>query len=149
ELGNNREKAAARVWLGTDGILGSQGGAPGVDISELFGVALTKVQGDVQAIEDGFYEGCCVPWTAVNYGDSTKAPRIKIAIPDADADQKREQEESASAAFFTAYKAYKENGVEVTQDLVDELADKYGVTPPKLAESSEAVPSITLPPTDV
>ncbi len=35
----NREKSAARIYNGTDATMGSQGGAPGVDISVLFGVA--------------------------------------------------------------------------------------------------------------
>lgn len=149
ELAMDRKQAAARVWLGTDGILGAQGGAPGVDISALFGVALTKVQGDVQAIEDAFYTGVCVPWTAINYGDSTKAPRIEFAIPDADAAQRREQDAKNVEAFFAELKSYKENGFEVNQDVVDAMAAKYVIEPPTLAATGESVPSIQLAPTDV
>lgn len=150
ELAMNREKAAARVWLGNDGVLGSVGGAPGVDISTLFGVATTKVQGDVEAIEKGLYEGVFVPWTAVNFGDARLAPRFRFEIPDADAAQKNEQKAAARESLFAAIDQLKKNGMVVDQDVIDSLADEYGVMPaPLLAESENAVVPIVLAPTDV
>jgi hypothetical protein len=73
-LVQNAEKAAARVYLGTDGTLGAQGGAPGVDIQALFGVAATIVEGDLECLERGFKSGVIEPWTALNFGDSSRAP---------------------------------------------------------------------------
>jgi hypothetical protein len=148
ELAMNREKAAARVWLGTDGVLGSVGGAPGVDIATLFGVATTKVQGDVDAIEKGLYEGLYVPWTAVNFGEARLAPRLRFEIPDADAAQKNEQKKAARAAFFEALELLKKNNMVVDQDVVDALAEEYGIDAPIVAEAGGTV-SIALAPTDI
>lgn len=148
ELAQNREKAAARVWLGNDGILGSVGGAPGVDIATLFGVATTKVQGDVDAIEKGLYEGLFIPWTAVNFGEARLAPRLKFEIPDADAAQKNEQKQAARAAFFEAIDLLKKNNMVVDQTVVDALAEEYGIDPPTVAEAGGTV-SLTLAPTDI
>jgi hypothetical protein len=148
ELAMNREKAAARVWLGNDGVLGSVGGAPGVDIATLFGVATTKVQGDVDAIEKGLYEGLYVPWCAVNFGEARLAPRLRFEIPDADAAQKNEQKKAARAAFFEALELLKKNNMVVDQDVVDALAEEYGIDPPTVAEAGGTV-SIALAPTDI
>jgi hypothetical protein len=149
ELAMNREKAAARVWLGNDGVLGSVGGAPGVDIATLFGVATTKVQGDVDAIEKGLYEGLYVPWCAVNFGEARLAPRLRFEIPDADAAQKNEQKQAARAAFFEALDLLKTNNMIVDQDVVDALAEEYGIDAPLMQESTETVVPIELAPTDV
>lgn len=148
-LANNREKAAARVWQGNDGVLGSQGGAPGVDIEALFGVALTKVEGDVTAIENALYSGVYAPWTAMHYGDSKKAPRLKFLIPDADAEKQRAEKREAREAMFADIKAYRESGFELTQETVDEIAADYGLTPPTLADVGATAPSVVLSPTDV
>lgn len=148
ELAQNREKAAARVFLGTDGALGSQGGAPGVDVAELFGVATTKTQGDVALVQDGLHSGLYVPFTAINLGDSRYAPRLEFEMPDVDADQRVQQRADARDAMFDAIKAYKENGLELNQEVVDEIAKDYNLPAPKLAGLSNQV-SIALAPTDV
>src|SRR5262249_10848254 len=83
-LSTNAEKAAARIYLGTDGTLGAQGGAPGVDIKALFGVASTIVEGDLECLERGFKTGTIEPWTALNFGDSSLAPTRKYLLPDPD-----------------------------------------------------------------
>lgn len=129
----NREKAAARIYLGTDGILGSVGGAPGVDITALFGVATTIVQGDLWAIERGLLRGVIEPWAAVNYGDSRLAPIRRYQIPDADADAVRAAFATRNKAFNEDVKSYRENGFQVTQGLIDMIADKHGVPAPSLA----------------
>jgi len=134
ELVTNRDRAACRVWNGTDGMLGSQGGAPGVDISVLFGVASTIVQSDLQCIEDAFYTAVSVPWTAMNYGTSRLAPRLKYQLPDPDAEKQRDIETKASDAFFKAIENYKKNGFRLTQDVVNRLAANYGVAPPELKQ---------------
>jgi hypothetical protein len=149
ELALNREKAAARVFLGNDGTLGSVGGAPGVDISALFGVATTKVQGDVNTLEGAIYSGLIVPWCAMSFGDSAKAPRLAFDMPDPDAAQRVEQLEKATNAMLATLKAYKENGFTVNQTVVDALAKSFGVTAPILPATGAERPSVALAPTDV
>jgi phage gp29-like protein len=142
ELVTNAEKAAARVYLGTDGTLGAQGGAPGVDIATLFGVATTKVQGDLRCIERGLLTGVIEPWCAINWGDSSLAPSRRYMMPDADADAVRRQYAGAAAAFHEDVRLHRENGFELTQDVVNELAERYGVRPPTIGE----LPPVTAAP---
>ncbi len=127
ELVEDRTKAAARLFLGTDGILGAAGGAPGVDIGALFGVATTKVQGDVDAIERGFQSGLIEPWTAINFGDSSLAPYRKYCMPDADANALQKSLADRTAAFSAALKGRKDAGIELTQEDVDGLATDFNV----------------------
>lgn len=132
ELVTNAEKAAARVYLGTDGMLGSQGGAPGVDIATLFGVATTKVQGDLKCIERAIKTGVLDPWCAINFGDSSLAPTRRYMMPDADADADANAYAARSAAFHADIKEHRANGFLVDEDLVKELAERYGVRAPKI-----------------
>lgn len=132
KLIENAEKAAARIYLGTDGVLGSSGGAPGVDIQALFGVASTKVQSDVDCISRGVQTAIEI-WTAMNFGDSTLAPTRKYLLPDPDADAARTSMQTRRTAFFADIAAARENGFEITQTYVDELAESYGVKAPILA----------------
>jgi hypothetical protein len=133
ELVQNAEKAAARVYLGTDGMLGSQGGAPGVDIQALFGVASTIVEGDLECLERGFKTGLIEPWTAINFGDSTLAPTRKYLLPDPDEHSRRLETAERCEKFFAAVKAANEAGFEMTDEYIDTLAALYGVPAPKLA----------------
>lgn len=137
KLIQNAEKAAARIWLGTDGILGSQGGAPGVDISALFGVASTIIQGDVGAITRGFHGGVLEPWAAVNFGDSLLVPTRSYQIPDPDLQQAREQLIANEQAYVAAVTARQQAGFAAAdpvafQAWADELAKRLGVAPAKL-----------------
>lgn len=151
ELINNAEKAAARIYQGTDALLGSQGGAPGVDIASLFGVATTLVQGDLQTLERGFREGVIEPWCALNFGDSTLAPRRVYLIPDADADAARESEAKRMKSLLDELKEQKDLGFDLSQEWVDGRAKVYGVSAPKLpvVVAGEKAPSIALAPTDI
>lgn len=133
ELVVNAEKAAARIYLGTDGTLGAQGGAPGVDLTALFGVATTIVQGDLGCIERGLLTGVIEPWTAINFGDSKLAPTRKYLIPDADADAVQASHATRRKAFWEDVAAMKANGCAITQEILDKLAREYKVTPPTLA----------------
>lgn len=133
ELVQNAEKAAARIYLGTDGTLGTQGGAPGVDIGSLFGVATTKVEGDVGAIERGIQTGVIEPWTAVNFGDSTLAPYRRYMLPDSDADALKDSLSKRSAAFHLDLKTMHEAGLLITQEYANGLAADYGVRAPTIA----------------
>ena len=129
----NAEKAAARIYLGTDGILGAQGGAPGVDISALFGVASTIVQGDLDCIERCLGTGSIEPWTAMNFGDSSLAPTRKYLLPDPDEDRARASVATRTSAFYDELERAAKNGFIVDQAFVDLVATKHGVDAPKLA----------------
>lgn len=138
ELILNAEKAAARIYLGTDGVLGSQGGAPGVDIQALFGVASTRVQGDLSAIERGILTGVIEPWCAMNFGDSSLAPQRKYKIPDTDEAARIDEVAKKRAAFFADIAAARENGFDVTQDYVEGVAEKYCMDAPALKVAPSA-----------
>jgi phage gp29-like protein len=141
ELVNNAEKAAARIYLGTDGTLGATGGAPGVDIQALLGVASTLVEGDLECLERGFRTGILEPWTAMNWGDSSLAPTRKYMLPDPDKAALKQALATRSAAFYADLKGTREAGIPLTQEHVDALAAAYGVIAPKLPEAPTAAPS--------
>lgn len=140
-LVTNSEKVAARIYLGTDGMLGSVGGAPGVDIATLFGVATTIVQGDLSTIERGILTGVIEPWCAINFGDSSLAPKRVYMLPDADADAERRSYAERSTAFWADVAAARENGFALTQSYVERLAARYDVEPPQLPEPALAAGS--------
>lgn len=142
ELLESRERAAARVYLGTDAALGALGGAPGVDIATLFGVASTKVQGDFEALEQSVNTGVYAPWCAENEGDSTYAPKLRYRMPDPDATRDGEEQGAASERLFADLERYRANGMLIDQDTVNKLAKRYGVVDvPMLAPAtSRAVP---------
>lgn len=148
ELVGNAEKAAARIYLGTDGILGTQGGAPGVDIESLFGVARTIVEGDLGTIERCLYEGLLVPWTAINFGDSTLAPKRVYRIPDADSDATREALFKRRGFLFDDIARMRGAGFEVTQETVDAMAEGYGVPSIVVPAAKVETGGIVLAPTD-
>jgi hypothetical protein len=133
ELVSNAEKAAARIYLGTDGILGTQGGAPGVDITALFGVASTIVRGDLECIERGINTGLIEPWCAINFGDSNLAPRRQRCLLDEDAESEKKAYADRMTAYSTALKTLHDAGVVVTESCAAEMAVKYGVQPLQLA----------------
>jgi hypothetical protein len=149
ELIQNREKAAARIYLGTDAILGSVGGAPGVDISQLFGVASTKVQGDFDAIEQALRVGVYEPWCAINFGDSRLAPTLRYQMPDPDEAQREEHFAKASADMLANIEKRKSLGFVVDQSEVNAIAKAYGIPAPLLAPAANQTSSVVLAPTDV
>lgn len=132
-LMDNRERAAARIYLGTDGTLGAQGGAPGVDITALFGVSAIIVQGDLKRDRAALNSGLFAPWCAVNHGDSAACFTIRYLTPDQDEEAVRSNYADRSAKFQAALKAAKENGFMIDQAFVNTEAERYGVAPPRLA----------------
>lgn len=132
EIVENREKAAARVYLGTDAILGANGGAPGVDISALFAVATTVIQSDFEALEQGLATGVYQPWTAINDGDSRYAPSAKFQLPDPDEKAKSEENAAKRSRLNQTLKEMKEQGFVIDQGVVNTLAKEYGVSPPPI-----------------
>lgn len=129
ELASGREKAAARVYQGTDAALGSVGGAPGVNIDVLFGVATTRVQGDIRAIEQALSSGLFEPWCAINYGDSANAPAIRYQLPDPETSAKADAAFTARDRLNSVIKGMREQGLAVTQDVVNTIAAELGVQP--------------------
>ena len=150
ELVDNAARAAARIYLGTDGILGTQGGAPGIDISQLFGVATTRIQGDLEAIETGLLQGLIEPWAAMNFGNSSLAPKRLFLIPDVDSDGEVKARGERRVSFFVDLGSMKEHGMVVSQPVVDKLAKTYKIDAPMLVPATGVKkPSVTLAPTDV
>lgn len=140
ELILNREKAAMRIYTGTDAALGSVGGAPGVDIATLFGVATTRLQGDFSAIEQGLNTGLYQPWTAINFGDSRLAPRFEYQLPDPDADRNSANRAAARDRLNKTIVDMKSAGLKVDQATVDKVATEYGVSPAPIVGASEGPP---------
>ena len=128
KLGLNREKAAQRIYLGTDAALGSQGGAPGVDVAALFNVASTRIQGDLEALERGFREGMLWPWGVLHGVPRADLPALTYAMPDADGERRAVQESDAIDRLAKAISSLKSAGLEVSQDIVNDLADVLGVS---------------------
>lgn len=151
ELADKAEKAAARIYLGTDGTLGTQGGAPGVDVTALFGVATTIVQGDLSIISRSFKSGGIDPWCALNFGDSSLAPTRVYLLPDTEEEEERRQAGERRKAFYEDIKAAKDLGFVVDAALVREVARVYDVDAPELPEAGADVakPTIALAPTDL
>jgi hypothetical protein len=144
----NREKAAARIFLGTDALLGSQGGGPGVDIAALFAIASPVLQGDFACLENGFRTGVYQPWCAVNVGDSSLAPSLAYQLPDPDLSRKIEENSKKRTAFFDALKAHRDAGMVTTQKEVEAFAKEFSIEPvPQLATSAPPAQKLEIAPT--
>lgn len=140
-LVTNRERSITRTYLGTDAILGSTSDAPGVDIAALFGVASTILQGDLNALEDALYSGAYAPWTAINYGDSRLAPRLRYLAPDPDAARKSAEENDGLTKLLDLLKRLREEGMQVDQKVVDAIAARLGVSNPPQLATAPATPA--------
>lgn len=145
----NRERAAQRIYCGTDAALGAQGGAPGVDVASLFGIASTRIQGDFEALERGYAEGVTLPWCRAHGVPFADIPAAVYEMPDTDGDRRSEQEAAAITRLAEALKALRDAQMEVTQDTVNALVQVLGVsvTCTLAAQETRAVP-IELAPTD-
>lgn len=148
ELAKDAEKAAARIYLGTDGVLGAQGGAPGVDVVALFGLHSVKIQSDMQCINDALQTGLIEPWTAWNFGDSRLAPTRSYVFPDPDQTETQKSFGERNAAFLAALKAAKDAGFALTSEYVADLAEGYGVPVPAMAAVSTTPAETPAPATD-
>lgn len=141
------ERAAARIYLGNDAILGAQGGAPGVDIQALFGVATGEIQADLRCVEKALQTGLISPWCAVNFGDDKAAPTREYVFPDADAIAVRDDFAKRNAAFLAAVKAARDAGFSVTPEWVAAVAAEYSVPAPQLPAAPPAPSGDVLPQT--
>jgi hypothetical protein len=150
KLIENRDRAGARVYLGTDAILGATGGAPGVDIETLFEVASTRLQGDIEMLQRGFREGMIIPWAAMHGEDPELITCLEYAVPDPDKARRSEQEAAAIERLGAAAKILRETQVTVDQPVIDALCAVLGVTVPVVlaAQEERSIP-LDLAPTDV
>jgi hypothetical protein len=139
------DRAAARVYLGTDGTLGAVGGAPGVDIVTLLGVASTLVQGDLETIERCLLTGLFEVWTAINFGDSTLAPSLRYQIPRLEEEAEVEALGKREALFFDALDRARALGLLIDQPWIDATAKRYRVTAPKLPEPTDPTATTVQP----
>jgi hypothetical protein len=127
QLVQDRTKSAYQIYLGTDALLGATGGAPGVDISQLLGVARVIISKDLHALENGFREGIFEPWTEVNFGDRYLAPRYEYIIPQPDEQQAAMNFAERQKAFFDAVRGYQELGFEITDEVLAALREQYSI----------------------
>lgn len=144
-IGSNNTDIA-KILLGQDGAASASGGNYVKD-SILFGVRNDIVEADTGSMGAALSEGLFGPWEAVNLGAGAELLRLGWLMPDADEDARRESLAKRTAAFNVAVKEYRENGFEVSQSLVDELAKQHGVIAPQLAAT--ATTGFVLAPTDL
>jgi hypothetical protein len=146
----SREKAGARIYLGSDAMLGAGSGAPGVDISALFGISTTRLQADLGTVELALNSGLYRPWTALHTLDPNAAPTFEYLLPDPDAAAKQEQAGEAHKRLYDTLDRMRANQVNIDQDVINGLSDSFGVSPPpKLAAKADASVPLALAPTDV
>lgn len=142
---DNGDKAAARIYLGQDGTMGTNPTGPGIDARGMFGVRNDIVEGDLRAIERGLLTGVIEPWCAINFGDSTLAPQRVYLMPDADEDTRQEEVAKRNTEFFSIVEQAKRNGFDVTPEYVAQLAESLGVSPPALKASTPIAPVVSQP----
>jgi hypothetical protein len=129
----------ARIYNGHDGSTSIIGGNYIKD-GLLFGTTVAIVEGDHAVIRRALFEGAIVPWTAVNFGDSSLAPSRDYELPDADADARDDSTAKRRKAMQDDIKAARENGIRVDQAYVDALAKGYRLDPPQLVDPTGGSP---------
>jgi hypothetical protein len=125
----------ARIYLGHDGSTSAIGGNYIKD-GLLYGVTVSIVENDLAIIRRALFEGAIVPWTAVNFGDSTLAPSRDYEMPDADADARDDSLIKRRKAAGDEVKAARENGIVVDQAFIDATYKGYRLDPPVIATAA-------------
>lgn len=144
------EVSAAKIYLGTDALSGTQSAGPGTDAARLWGIRQDIVESDLGTIERCFHEGVMQVWCAINFGDSALAPYRCYEMPDPDEEARLEALGTRTKLFFDALAGIRANGLEITQEKLDELADAYDVARLALPEeTAEQAPTIALAPADL
>lgn len=140
---------ASRVYLGSDEPGATEGGSNYIRSQRLFGVRNDVVESDLRALELGIASGVILPWTAVNFGDSSVAPVRRWEMPDPDQDARLDSLGRRRMAFYADLEAAKRARVVVDQAFVDDLAREYGIRAPRLMQSAPdaAAPSDGAEPT--
>lgn len=134
EIIKGRLGDAARVYNGHDGATSAVGGNYIKD-GLLFGNTVNIVESDLFALETALFEGAIVPWTAINFGDSSLAPWRHWLMPDADEDARIESIMKRRKALRDDLKEAKEAGLLVDQAYVDAVAAAYKLAAPRVAIS--------------
>lgn len=143
DLVENGDKAAARLYLGQDGTMGTNPSAPGIDARGLFGVRNDIVEGDLRCIERGILTGVIEPWAAMNFGDSKLAPKRCYRMPDADEDARIDALGKRTIAFFDVIQRAKQEGFDVTPEYVAATAESFGIKAPALKVASPIQPAVS------
>lgn len=132
----------AAILLGSFG--NAKGGNSYVKDSYLFGVRNDIVEGDLYGIGDAIHTGSILPWAAINFGDSDSAPLREYKLPDADQEARIASLTEAMVGFFAVLKSARDSGVELTQEWIDDLANKYEIPTvalPVIAPVAEPAPA--------
>lgn len=144
EIVKGRLGDGARIYLGHDGSTSAVGGNYIKD-GLLYGVTVNIVEDDLRALETGIYEGAIVPWCAINFGDSSLAPRRVYLMPDADADARDDSLIKRRKAFREDLLEAREAGILVDQAYVDSLAKAYRLEPVVLKSALPSAPAAGSP----
>jgi hypothetical protein len=144
ELATHGEVSFSRIYLGQDGMLGTNGAGPGIDLTALAAVTDDIVKADLRSDEVAITTGMVQVWAAQNFGDSKDAPRFSCLVPDVDQDARREGMAKRRTAFYDALRAEHELLFDVTPERVAALAAEYDVTAPTIRSSAHA-PAPALP----
>lgn len=141
QLVTESARAWQRIYNGQDGAMGQNPAAPGVSLEALFGVKADIVEGDLRALDRGISEGIIAPWCAMNFGDSSAAPRHEYVFPNPEEDARRAAEGERGAAFFTEMKAARDAGFALAPDWVASRAAAYGLPTPAMLPAVAPVPA--------
>lgn len=129
----------AIVVLGTDGTMNK--GTGGVYTSPTFeGVAASRVAADVKVLQRGANRVLSA-WRDLNYTGLTVRPRAIFKVPDLDRDARTKSYADRMKALHETIKAERDNGCEVTQERVNDLALQFDVSPPILAGNTKGAQS--------
>jgi hypothetical protein len=123
---------ASQIYNGHDGMLGTNGAGPGVDLETLLKISNGNAEGGLHTIERRFGTGTIEPWAAINSGDSSLAPRREYQIPDTDQNLRREAASKQRTAFYDAIERERALKFDVTEERIAYLASEHGVTPAAL-----------------
>jgi hypothetical protein len=101
-------------------------------ISQLDGVRYGLVRDELGAAAAIYNEGFLKPWALLNFGDEDAVPRFSWAIPDPREQERLDALGRRYAAFYETIEGLVKAGFDVTQDVADRIAERFGVEAPKL-----------------
>jgi hypothetical protein len=116
-------------------------------ISQIDGVKYDLIMTEIAAATAQYNAGLVVPWTLLNFGDESLAPRLNWLVPDPREQERLDALGRRHQSFTTAMLGYSKAlgrplNAEEDQDFVDRLAASFGVEAPKLQPKAK----VTAPP---
>lgn len=142
----------AAIMLGSDGTM-TRG--TGVYSAPVFaGVRRDLVDRDVGSTVRGINQGHVEPYVYNNYSSSIaeandwQDPVLESQMPDPDSDKRIESYANRVKKLHESIKAERDSGCVVDQDRINQLADRFEVDAPTLADIDDQVIQIDLAPTD-